>query len=311
MIKGMSDEDYTFASQPTILVVDDDPVLTMLIGGILAKTGKIFTARSGDEGLRLARRENPDLILLDVQMPGQDGFDVISELKMDPSLRHIPVIFITGEVIPEIESHCLEAGAADYIAKPVTPRVLQARARTHLLIKQQADMLADLSFRDPLTQAINAGAFHEALAAEVGRAAMHNRNVSLLLVDIDEFAAYNQTYGFAAGDDVLKAVVTATRAAAQRPGDTVGRVSGNRLAVLLPETAAAQATGVADQINQAVRSLGLRHGKSSAADVVTVSLGVVTATRPTSAAELMTAAENALQTAKLTGRNRVNTATPL
>lgn len=311
MIKGMSDEDYTFASQPTILVVDDDPVLTMLIGGILAKTGKIFTARSGDEGLRLARRENPDLILLDVQMPGQDGFDVISELKMDPSLRHIPVIFITGEVIPEIESHCLEAGAADYIAKPVTPRVLQARARTHLLIKQQADMLADLSFRDPLTQAINAGAFHEALAAEVGRAAMHNRNVSLLLVDIDEFAAYNQTYGFAAGDDVLKAVVTATRSAAQRPGDTVGRVSGNRLAVLLPETAAAQATGVADQINQAVRSLGLRHGKSSAADVVTVSLGVVTATRPTSAAELMTAAENALQTAKLTGRNRVNTATPL
>jgi diguanylate cyclase (GGDEF)-like protein len=140
---------------------------------------------------------------------------------------------------------------------------------------------------------------------------MHNRDLSLLLVDIDEFAAYNQTYGFAAGDDVLKAVVTATRAAAQRPGDTVGRVSGNRLAVLLPETAAAQATGVADQINQAVRSLGLRHGKSSAADVVTVSLGVVTATRPTSAAELMTAAENALQTAKLTGRNRVNTATPL
>lgn len=311
MIKGMSDEDYAFASQPTILVVDDDPVLTMLIGGILAKTGKIFTARSGDEGLRLARRENPDLILLDVQMPGQDGFDVISELKMDPSLRHIPVIFITGEVIPEIESHCLEAGAADYIAKPVTPRVLQARARTHLLIKQQADMLADLSFRDPLTQAINAGAFHEALAAEVGRAAMHNRDLSLLLVDIDEFAAYNQTYGFAAGDDVLKAVVTATRAAAQRPGDTVGRVSGNRLAVLLPETAAAQATAVADQINQAVRGLGLRHGKSSAADVVTVSLGVVTATRPTSVAELMTAAENALQTAKLTGRNRVNTATPL
>jgi diguanylate cyclase (GGDEF)-like protein len=88
-------------------------------------------------------------------------------------------------------------------------------------------------------------------------------------------------------------------------------VSGNRLAVLLPETGAAQASPVADQIVQGVRNLALRHGKSSAADVVTVSLGVATATKATTPAELMTAAENALQTAKLTGRNRVNTATPL
>lgn len=307
----MSDEDGTFTSKPTILVVDDDPVLTMLIGGILAKTGKIFTARSGDEGLRMAHRENPDLILLDVQMPGQDGFDVISELKMDPALRHIPVIFITGEVLPEIESHCLEAGAADYIAKPVTPRVLQARARTHLLLKQQADMLADLSFLDPLTGAMNRGAFQERFTAECGRASAHHRPLSLLLVDIDEFAAYNQTYGYSAGDDALIAVVRATMSAAQRPGEVVARTSGERLAVLLPETQAPEATAIADRICHSVRDLGMRHGKSTSSDVVTVSVGTATATDGVTPQRLQGAAEEALRTAKATGRNRVNSAAPL
>lgn len=304
-------EEYAFTSKPTILVVDDDPVLTMLIGGILAKTGKIFTARSGDEGLRLARRENPDLILLDVQMPGQDGFDVISELKMDPALRHIPVIFITGEVLPEIESHCLEAGAADYIAKPVTPRVLQARARTHLLLKQQADMLADLSFLDPLTGAMNTAAFRERIAAECGRAAAHGHALSLLLVDIDRFAAYNETYGYAAGDDALVAVVKATMAQANRPGDVVARPTGERLVVLLPETTAPQAAAIADRICAAVRDRALRHGKSDVADVLTVSIGAATATAPTTDTQLMAAADKALQTAKATGRNRVNASVAL
>lgn len=305
----MSDE--VFASQPTILVVDDDPVLTMLIGGILAKTGKIFTARSGDEGLRLASKENPDLILLDVQMPGKDGFDVISELKMDPALRHIPVIFITGEVIPEIESHCLEAGAADYIAKPVTPRVLQARARTHLLLKQQADMLADLSYLDPLTGAMNRGAFHERFASEVARAATHHRPVSVLVVDVDQLHAYNQTYGYAAGDDVLVKVVRAVMAQAQRPGDVVARVTGERLVVLLPETDGAQAARIGDRVVAGVKDLGLRHGKSTVADVVTVGVGAATAVGATTPEALLSAADGALRTAKAAGSNRVNASNPL
>ncbi len=305
----MSDD--MFASKPTILVVDDDPVLTMLIGGILAKTGKIFTARSGDEGLRLARRENPDLILLDVQMPGQDGFDVISELKMDPALRHIPVIFITGEVIPEIESHCLEAGAADYIAKPVTPRVLQARARTHLLLKQQADMLADLSYLDPLTGAMNGGAFEERFASEVSRAAAHHRPVSVLVVDVDQLDAYNQTYGYAAGDDVLVKVVRAVAGQANRPGDVVARVTGERLVVLLPETDAAEAARTGDRVRDAVQGLGLRHGKSTVADVVTVGIGAATAVNPSTPAALLEAAESALRTSKAAGSNRVNASNPL
>jgi CheY-like chemotaxis protein len=132
-------------------VVDDDRILTTMFARLLAGVGKVVTANSGADGLALARSVMPDLILLDVQMPGQDGFDTIAELKTDPMVRHIPVIFITADTLPEIESHCLESGAADYIAKPVNPRVLQARARTHLLLKAQADMLAQLD-----TKRINA-----------------------------------------------------------------------------------------------------------------------------------------------------------
>ena len=307
----MAPEDDVFTSQPSILVVDDDPVLTMLIGGILAQTGKIHTARSGAEGLEMARELVPDLILLDVQMPGQDGFDVISELKMDPGLRHIPVIFITGEVIPEIESHCLEAGGADYIAKPVTPRVLQARARTHLLLKQQADMLADLSYLDTMTGAINVGAFEQQLESECSRAALHGRPVSLLLVDIDSLGAYNQTYGFAAGDDVLVAVAKAAKSAAGRPGDLVGRTSGHQFEVLLPEVGVAEAARAADGIRVAVEQLGLRNSGAKSGDLVTVSVGVASAAAGAEAAALRRAAGAALAVAKGSGGNRVNLADPM
>lgn len=296
-----------FASKPTILVVDDDPVLTMLIGGILAQTGKIFTARSGDEALPLARKVIPDLILLDVHMPGNDGFDVISDLKADPALRHIPVIFITGEVLPEIESHCLEAGGADYIAKPVTPRVLQARARTHLLLKQQADMLADLSYRDPLTGAINKAAFDDLLTAECARAAAAARPVSVLLVDLDEFAAYNATYGYPVGDEALVAIVARVAQVADGPGDVVARITGDRLAVLLPESDAARAATTADAVVGGVRELGLRHNGSQRG-VLSVSVGVATAAAGSTPAALLEAAAAALQTAKDAGRDRTNVA---
>ncbi len=294
--------------EPTILVIDDDKVLTSLLDGILNSVGTVLIANTGPDGLGLARDEQPDLILLDVQMPGQDGFDIISELKTDPTVRHIPVIFITGEVIPEIESHCLEAGGADYIAKPVNPRVLKARARTHLLIKQQADMLAELSFRDALTGTLNQGAFDERLESECARAAWRDRPVALLLIDVDEFAAYNRMYGHVAGDDVLVALADVLTAQAKQPGSVVARVGGDSFAVLLPEASTAEASTVAERVCSAVRDLGMRHHGSSASDQVTVSVGVagmpaVDAVR--SAEGLLAAAGLQMRRAKLSGRNQV------
>ena len=289
-----------------ILIIDDDPVLTRLLAGMLGSIGDVQVAHTGTEGLQLARQEQPDLILLDVAMPGQDGFDIISALKTDPLVRHIPVIFITGEVLPEIESHCLEAGGADYIAKPVNSRVLRARARTHLLLKKQADILADLAIRDSLTDALSSGVFEELLSSECRRSVWKRRPISLVLIDIDDFANYNEVYGSVAGDDVLLAIHKAISGLANNPGDVIARLAGDRFAVLLPEGGARDGAELAGRICSAVRHLNLRNSGARSADIVTVSVGLVSASEGAPAAELMATAADALARAKKSGRNRVS-----
>jgi diguanylate cyclase (GGDEF)-like protein len=295
-------------SPPTILVVDDDRILTTMFARLLAGVGKVVTANSGADGLALARSVMPDLILLDVQMPGQDGFDTIAELKTDPMVRHIPVIFITADTLPEIESHCLESGAADYIAKPVNPRVLQARARTHLLLKAQADMLAELAVRDLVTGAHNDAAFREMLGSECARAAWKGREITLIRADMDQFPDYIRRYGNIAGDDVVTAIVAAMAPVAANPGEIIGRLGSDEFAVLLPETAASTATQVAERIRVAVHGLGIRN-RGSRAGVVTISAGVATGSGASIGAEsMMTAAQAALDRARAAGGDCVRTA---
>lgn len=301
----MAYESDGFGTTPTILVVDDSPTITTLFTQLLADTGTVIVANNGADGLRLARSEMPDLILLDVSMPGQDGFDVISELKTDPNVRHIPVMFITGEVLPEIESHCLEAGAADYIAKPVTPRVLKARSRTHLLLKQQADMLAELSFRDLLTGALNRISFDERLESESARAAATARPLALLLVGLDDLAGYGDVYGHLAGEDVLVSVADALRPLAARPGAILARTAPDEFAVLLPETTFAEAVQLADPVPATVRGLAIRYERAPAG-VVTASVSAAGADAPAgdAGAGLLSAAQERLARARTAGGDR-------
>ena len=302
----MAYESDGFATTPTILVVDDSTTITTLFATLLADTGTVIVANDGAAGLRMARSEMPDLILLDVSMPGLDGFDVISELKTDPDVRHIPVMFITGEVLPEIESHCLEAGAADYIAKPVTPRVLKARSRTHLLLKQQADMLAELSFRDLLTGALNRISFDERLESEAARAAATGRPLALLLVGLDDLSGYGDVYGYLAGEDVLVAVADALRPLAARPGAVLARTAPDEFAVLLPETTPAEAVQLADPVPATVRGLAIRHERAPAG-VVTASVSVAGADAAPDPAALLVAAQERLAQARTAGGDRTVT----
>ena len=291
-------------TDPKVLVIDDSTTMTSVFARLLDSMATVATANSGEVGLTLAREILPDLILLDVQMPGWDGFDVINELKLDPALRHIPVIFITAEVLPEIESHCLEAGGADYIAKPITPRVLLARVKTHLLIKQQADMLADQAFRDPLTGCLSSWAFAEIVESECARAAWRGWPTALLLVEIDHYEAYAAVYGHAAADDAVAAVVAAVKDRAHRPGDSVGRTGVTQFSVLLPQTSTSEAQEVADLICGGVRELGIRHSKSPSDEVVTVSVGGASVTGTATPSSLLSTAEVGLRSAQIGGGNR-------
>ena len=297
----MTNLDTDLFSTQTVLVVDDDADMRDYLRAVVEPWASVLTAASGDEALDLARMAMPDLILLDVQMPGMDGFDVINELKHDTTLRHIPVIFITATTLPEIESECLEAGAADYISKPINPRVLTARARTHLTLKQQADQLSELAVIDGTTGALNRRAFDGRLVAEHGRVRRTGEPLGLILVDVDQFADYNDTYGFLAGDEVLAAVSRVLTQAARRPTDAVGRIEGDRLALLLPGASADVARRIAEQVRDAVRALGITH-RHRPSGTVTVSVGVADAAGTTIPGDLVTAAQQDLAGAPDSGR---------
>ena len=140
----MTDPALDFLEKQTVLVVDDTPDNLALMSGLLKDLYKVKVANSGDKALRIVRGDSPpDLILLDIMMPGHSGHDVCQELKADPATRDIPIIFLTAMTATEDEKLGLEMGAVDYITKPISPPIVLARVATHLQIKAAADFLKD------------------------------------------------------------------------------------------------------------------------------------------------------------------------
>lgn len=137
--------------RPRLLIVDDQPVNIQALHRVFADDCQVLMATEGARALQICRDRHPDLVLLDVQMPGMDGHELCAELKSDPLLRVIPIIFVTAQDRPEDETRALDAGAADFITKPFNPTVVRARVRTQLTLKAQADLLRELAFIDGLT----------------------------------------------------------------------------------------------------------------------------------------------------------------
>ncbi len=251
--------DLGFLTPPTVLIVDDDPEMRDFLSFAVEPWARVLTAGSGREGIDLCRSSLPDLVLLDVNMPGLDGFDVINELKHDSSTRHIPVMFITGETFAEVESECLEAGAADYVAKPINTRVLTARARTHVLLKQQSDLLSDLAIVDGLTGAMTRAAFDIRLAQEFSRSHRSGHPFALGVISIEELDSYAETYGHLAADDVVAAVAGVARGVARRQSDLVCRFGASELAVLLPDLSRDAALPQLSGVTASVTDLKIPH----------------------------------------------------
>jgi len=245
-------------------------------------------------------------VLLDVVMPGIDGFEVCKRLKSDPALRDIPVIFVTARDSAEDETLGLEVGAVDFIAKPISPPVVRARVRTHVALKRQTDLLRSLAFNDGLTGVANRRWFDERLQVEWLRCRRNRMPLALILLDLDHFKAYNDHYGHQAGDDCLRAVAAAMKARLGRPADLLARYGGEEFVCLLPETPLDGALAKADDLGRAVQDLAIAHAAAATAPVVTISRGVA-AMLPEQGhepAELLQRADAMLYAAKHAGRNR-------
>ena len=173
----------------TILIIDDDPTISEMLEAILEDDYDLFLANSAMDGLTIARTEVPDLILLDISMPDLDGYEVCRLLKADVLTGYIPIIFITAKTSAEDETRGLEAGAVDYITKPINPSIVRARIRNHMELKKQRDFLKKLSFTDVLTNLPNRRWFDKWLDREWRRCWRAEKPLSLIMIDIDYFVS--------------------------------------------------------------------------------------------------------------------------
>lgn len=290
----------------TVLVIDDSRTSRSILTAVLSQEHRVLAASTGEEGLAMALEHGPDLILLDVVMPGLDGFAVCARLKSEPLTEEIPVLFLSALGGEADETLALEAGAIDFITKPISPVVVAARVRNHLELKRSKDQLRALSLADGLTGIANRRRFDHQLEAEWQRTRRRKLPMAVIMGDVDHFKLYNDTYGHAAGDGCLKAVAHCFANAMQRPGDLAARYGGEEFVCILPETSLDGAMEVAQRVCECVSAQGIPHSQSSAADHVTVSLGVA-ACYPAdggSALELLAAADARLYDAKHGGRNR-------
>jgi len=294
--------------QATILVVDDAPENLAILNGILKDHYRVKVATSGERALALAAgSEQPDLILLDVMMPGMDGYEVCSRLKSDPRTQSIPVLFVSARDEEEDEAKGLALGAIDYIVKPIRPSIVQARVRNHLELKRSRDLLERLTTVDHLTGISNRRRYDEYLELEWRRAARDQTPIALIAIDIDHFKAYNDLYGHPKGDTCLIAVAQALAGSVTRTPDLIARCGGEEFACVLPGTDAAGATHLAQEMLQRVLELEVEHARSDTHDKVTVSIGVAAMTPDAeeSPQTLVALADAALYQAKSLGRNRV------
>ncbi len=288
-----------------VLIVDDSPDMLALAKARLSREDlELVCANGGREGLRMACRERPDLILLDVDMPDMSGFDVCRALKADDQLRMIPIIFLSGSASPEFKVKGLDLGAVDYVAKPFDAFELRARANAALRTKHLQDLLIEYAMIDPLTGLANRRGLMARLQQEWARRQRHDVALSFVMADVDHFKRVNDTHGHAVGDHVLREIAGAIGGRC-REIDLPSRYGGEEFAIVVPDEGIPGATVLAEGCRQAVEAVHLNVGSETVSP--TVSFGVADAANADSAEEMIRLADDAMYRAKQAGRNRVET----
>lgn len=290
-------------SRTRILVVDDDADGVAMLAVALRGTHEVLVASSGAEALSLA--PHADLILLDVGMPGMNGLEVCRRLQADEATRQTPVIFVSGLDRSEDQTEGFEAGAVDYVTKPISVPVLRARVRTHLELKAARDLLERNATVDTVTGIANRRRFEEVLKGEWGRLARSARRfLTVAIADIDHFKAFNDLRGHAGGDACLKAVAETLSEPWRRPGELVARYGGDEFAVILPEVDWAGAQAFVRRSLKAVAAIDLAGPKGPGS--VSLSIGAVTLVPSLlqSIEATLLAADQGLYKAKENGRGR-------
>ncbi len=291
----------------TILIVDDDPMNIDIIAEILGKHHDILFATNGKDAMKIALSEVPDLIILDVLMSEMDGYEVCKKLKANTIISDIPVIFITGLSNVADERKGLEVGAVDYITKPISPPIVNMRINNHMKLTRALKKLSELSRTDGLTNLANRRYMDERLEKECLGMRKPESPLSFILIDIDYFKQFNDTYGHLAGDGCLIEVARTISQTANRSTDLVARYGGEEFCCILQNTGNERALKLAERIRANVLAQKIRNEDSDVNEFLTLSLGVATILPNGNFTpdEVITIADENLYTAKTTGRNKV------
>ena len=313
-----------------VLLVDDQVMIGEAVRRALAGQQDIdfHYCATPSEALAAAQQIGPTVILQDLVMPGIDGIELVRAYRANPVTRDIPIIVLSSREEPIVKSEAFAAGANDYLVKLPDKVELVARVRYHsnsyLTLLQRDDAyralresqhqlvqinleLQRLNNIDGLTSLTNKQCLLEIMQTEWLRGAREQTCLSVLMIDVDEFKYYNDTYGHLAGDNALKRVAGCLYESICRPGDVAARFGGEEFIVLLPNTTASGAAAIGEKLRSAIADMKLPHRSSHTADHLTVSIGVASTT-PIPGSEflpLIEAADRALYEAKQAGRNRV------
>ena len=292
--------------KPTILVVDDMTTTLLLLHDLLKDTYEVKIAKSGTKALEILESPNDiDLILLDIEMPDINGYDVCKRIKNNETIKNIPIIFITGRTSQEDEEYGLNLGAIDYITKPFNKAIVKLRIKNYLDLKIKNDMLEKLSMYDGLTNIRNRRFFDETFEKTFSEIKRDKKSLAVLMIDIDFFKPYNDNYGHGQGDETLRKVAKALEKTIKRASDFVARYGGEEFVILLKDINKDGVEAVANNLLNAIRELKITHEFSKIENYVTVSIGVsyYNSSSDITKLELLLKADETLYEVKNGGRN--------
>jgi len=287
-------------TKPTVLIVDDAPANIQLLAGLLKDSYQLKVATGGLRCIELAQADpQPDLILLDVQMPDMDGYQVCQHLKGQESTQQIPVIFVTAKDQVADEELGLNLGAVDYITKPYSPAIVEARIATHITLKQQSDALRHLAMHDQLTGLYNRHFLIDVARKKISQSQRHKQALCLMMIDIDHFKAVNDEHGHSVGDAVLREIASIFMRQS-RSEDIVARFGGEEFVILLDSCDLVTGGHKAEKLRACLQSSGVQGLE------VTASFGLAQLNPDDEGfRNLLARADEALYKAKSEGRNRV------
>jgi len=287
-----------------ILVVDDERMNIIALAHFLKPQYEIIVAVDGASAFEAAEKHMPDIILLDIIMPDMSGFEVITNLKDCETTKNIPVIFITGLNSAKDEEKGLSLGAVDYLTKPFNKFIVKSKVKTHLRMSSYIRIIDRLCMLDALTGLPNRQGFETRMNAEWEQAKKEKKPLGLIMIDIDKFKTYNDTYGHPQGDTLLQSIAEVFD---KIPGRAfAARYGSEKFVVLLPDTGADDTFDAADQVWKKINEAVIQCAEGTEASA-TFSFAVISKTPDSDDffADFLGEADKLLHTAKENGGNQI------